>query len=243
VAVKHANPCGVGLGDTLLAAYTNAHDADPVSIFGGIVALNREVDEAAAQKLGEIFLEIILAPGFSPEALEILTEKKNLRLLALPGLTCPNSYDMMDTKKVAGGLLIQGLDAVPPDEGISVVTKRAPTKAEMAELIFAWKVVKHVKSNGIVIARGGSTVGVGPGQTNRVTALELALKYAGSRAAGSVMASDGFFPFSDCVELAAGAGISAIIQPGGAMRDEESIAACDAAGIAMVFTGRRHFKH
>ncbi len=244
VAVKHANPCGVGLGDTLLEAYQNAYESDPISIFGGIVALNREVDAPTAQKMSEIFLEIILAPAFSAEALEILTQKKNIRLLELPALAQPNSSAMLDMKKVAGGLLVQELDTqLMPEEDLKVVTKRAPTPEEMEQLHLAWKVVKHTKSNAIVLAKGNGTVGVGPGQTNRITALELAVKYAGEKAAGSVMASDAFFPFSDCVELAAKVGITAIIQPGGAMRDEESIKACDKAGIAMVFTGMRHFKH
>ena len=243
VAVKHANPCGVGVGASLLEAYTGAYDADPVSIFGGIVALNREVDASTALKMSEIFLEIIIAPGFSAEALEILTDKKNIRLLKLPDLTAPNLPSMMDMKKVAGGLLVQELDAFPAQAQCKVVTRRAPTAEEMEQLLFAWKVVKHVKSNAIALVKGGCTVGIGPGQTNRVTALELALRYAGERAGGSVLASDAFFPFDDCVELAQQAGITAIIQPGGSLRDEDSIKACDQAGIAMVFTGQRHFKH
>ncbi|HHY51786.1 MAG TPA: bifunctional phosphoribosylaminoimidazolecarboxamide formyltransferase/IMP cyclohydrolase [Clostridiales bacterium] len=244
VAVKHANPCGVGLGDTLLEAYQNAYDSDPVSIFGGIVALNREVDAPTAQKMSEIFLEIIIAPSFSAEALEILEKKKNIRLLELPALAQPNPSTMLDMKKVAGGMLVQELDTqLLREEDLKVVTKRAPTPEEMEQLRLAWRVVKHTKSNAIVLAKGNGTVGVGPGQTNRITALELAVKYAGDRAAGSVMASDAFFPFSDCVELAAKVGITAIIQPGGSVRDEDSIKACDQAGIAMVFTGMRHFKH
>ncbi len=244
VAVKHANPCGVGLGDTLLEAYQNAYNSDPVSIFGGIVALNREVDAPTAQKMSEIFLEIILAPAFSAEALEILEQKKNIRLLELPALAQGNTPGMLDMKKVAGGLLVQELDTqLMNEDDMKVVTKRAPTAQEMEQLHLAWKVVKHVKSNAIVLAKANGTVGVGPGQTNRITALELAVKYAGDNVKGSVMASDAFFPFSDCVELAAKAGITAIIQPGGAMRDEDSIKACDEAGIAMIFTGMRHFKH
>jgi len=244
VAVKHANPCGVGLGDTLLEAYQNAYDSDPVSIFGGIVALNWEVDAPTAQKMSEIFLEIIIAPSFSAEALEILEKKKNIRLLELPALAQPNPSTMLDMKKVAGGMLVQELDTqLLREEDLKVVTKRAPTPEEMEQLRLAWRVVKHTKSNAIVLVKGNGTVGVGPGQTNRITALELAVKYAGDRAAGSVMASDAFFPFSDCVELAAKVGITAIIQPGGSVRDEDSIKACDQAGIAMVFTGMRHFKH
>lgn len=244
VAVKHANPCGVGLGADIFEAYINAYEADPVSIFGGIVALNREVDKKTADELAKIFLEIIIAPSFSAEAFEILSQKKNIRLLELKDLAAKNIPGTLDMKKVAGGLLVQELDTGDyNEEDLKVVTKRAPTEDELKQLKFAWKIVKHVKSNGIALAKGSRTVGIGPGQTNRVTALDLAIKYAGENAAGSVMASDAFFPFSDCVELAVKAGITAIIQPGGSIRDADSIKACDEAGIAMVFTGMRHFKH
>ena len=244
VAVKHANPCGVGLGETLLEAYTNAYEADPVSIFGGIVALNRQVDSPTAQKLSDIFLEIVIAPSFETEAFDILAAKKNIRLLALQNLAEPNNPAMLDMKKVAGGLLVQELDTTLLEkEELKVVTKRTPSAEEMDALMLAWRVVKHVKSNGICLANRNRTVGIGPGQTNRVTALELAVKYAGENARGSVMASDAYLPFSDNVEVAAKAGIAAIIHPGGSIRDEDSIRACDEAGIAMVFTGVRHFKH
>ncbi len=244
VAVKHANPCGVGTGDTICEAYRRAYDADPVSIFGGIVALNRPVDKDTAQELAKIFLEIILAPDFDKDALEILTQKKNIRLLKLTDLAKPNSKDLLDMKKVAGGLLVQSLDTeLLHEEDLKCVTERQPTPEEMEQLRFVWKVVKHVKSNGIALAKDNATVGIGPGQTNRITALELAIKYAGDKAAGSVMGSDAFFPFSDCVQAAQKAGITAIIQPGGSIRDQESIDAANQAGIAMVFTGMRHFKH
>ncbi len=244
VAVKHANPCGVGLADNIYDAYMKAYESDPVSIFGGIVALNRPVDKKTAEELSKIFLEIIIAPSFDADALEILEKKKNIRLLELPEITKKNNPSMLDMKKVAGGLLVQQLDCESFDENnLKVVTKRAPTEAEMEQLKFAMKVVKHVKSNGICLVKENGTVGVGPGQTNRITALELAVKYAGDRAAGSVMGSDAFFPFDDCVKCAHEAGITAIIQPGGSIRDEDSIKACDEYGIAMVFTGMRHFKH
>lgn len=244
IGVKHANPCGVGVGKDIHEAYLNAYNADPVSIFGGIVALNRPVDKATAEELAKIFLEIIIAPDFDADALEILTKKKNIRLLKLPRLADPNTPDMLDMRKVAGGLLVQQLDTKLLNEAdIKCVTDRQPTEEEMKQLLFAWKVVKHTKSNGIVLAKGDATVGVGPGQTNRITALELAIKYAGDKAAGSVMASDAFFPFSDCVEAAEKAGITAIIQPGGSIRDQESIDAANKAGIAMLFCGMRHFKH
>lgn len=244
VAVKHANPCGVGLGETILEAYRRAYEADPVSIFGGIVALNRGVDRETAEELAKIFLEIIIAPSFSSDAMEILTRKKNIRLLELPGCMKANRPGTLDMKKVVGGLLVQELDTeMFREEDLKVVTKRAPTEEEMKQLRIAMKVVKHVRSNGICLVKDEMTVGVGPGQTNRITALELCVKYAGEKAKGSVMGSDAFFPFRDCVDLAAKAGITAIIQPGGSVRDQESIDACDEAGIAMVFTGMRHFKH
>ncbi|MDR1565243.1 MAG: bifunctional phosphoribosylaminoimidazolecarboxamide formyltransferase/IMP cyclohydrolase [Oscillospiraceae bacterium] len=244
VAVKHANPCGAGLGKDIYEAYINAYNADPVSIFGGIVALNRTVDKATAEELAKIFLEIIIAPAYDADALEILTQKKNIRLLELPDCAAANSKDTLDMKKVVGGLLVQQLDTeLLNEDELKVVTKRIPTAEELEQLKFVWKVVKHVKSNGIALAKDNMTVGIGPGQTNRITALELAIKYAGDKAKGSVMGSDAFFPFSDCVEAAKNAGITAIIQPGGSIRDEDSIKAADEAGIAMVFTGMRHFKH
>ncbi len=242
VAVKHANPCGVGVGETILEAYGNAYDADPVSIYGGIVVLNRPVDLPTAEKLAEIFLEIIIAPEYDKEAFALLSQKKNIRLLRLPGLAAANE-NLMDMKKVAGGLLIQQLDTELLGSELKCVTNRQPTEEETEQLLFAWKVVKHVKSNGIALVKGNRTVGIGPGQTNRITALELAIKYAGENAAGSVMASDAYFPFDDCVQAAKVAGITAIIQPGGSIRDADSIKACNDAGIAMVFTGMRHFKH
>ena len=243
VAVKHTNPCGVGIGETIHEAYLNAYNSDPVSIYGGIVALNRKVDMETAEELAKIFLEIIIAPGFDEDAYERLAKKKNIRLMELPDCAKPNEPGTLDMKKVVGGLLVQELDTKLLGDELKVVTKRAPSEEEMEQLLFAWKVVKQTKSNAIVLAKDSATVGVGPGQTNRVTALDLAIRYAGDKTEGSVMASDAFFPFSDCVELAAKHGITAIIQPGGSIRDEDSIKACDEAGIAMVFTGTRHFKH
>ncbi len=244
VAVKHANPCGVGVAENIYDAYKKAYEADPVSIFGGIVALNRPCDAATAAEMAKIFLEIIIAPSFTPEALEILSKKKNIRLLALPNIAKKNTADMLDYKKVAGGLLVQNLNCeLYHEENFKVVTKRAPTEEELKAMKFGMTVVKHTKSNAIVLAKDQATVGIGPGQTNRITALELAIKYGGENVAGSVLASDAFFPFDDCVEAAAKAGVTAIIQPGGSIRDEDSIKACDKHGIAMIFTGTRHFKH
>lgn len=239
--IKHTNPCGTGTGESLAAAYAKAYEADPVSAFGGIVGLNREVDKATAEQIGQLFAEAVIAPGYSEEALAVLTAKKNVRLLTAKfGL----EGSALDIKRVAGGILVQDADVCEPAEAkTTVVSKRAPTEAELRQLEFAWRVVKHVKSNAIVVAAGDRTLGVGAGQMNRVGAANIALAQAGETAKGAVLASDAFFPFRDTVDAAAKAGITAIIQPGGSVRDEESIQACDEYGIAMVFTGVRHFKH
>lgn len=243
VAAKHANPCGVGSAATISDAYRKAYEADPISIYGGIVASNREIDKATAEMMGEIFLEVIVAPSFSKEALEILSQKKNIRLLQLEHIT-KKDKEASKAKTVLGGLLIQELDTELMFENeVKVVTKRKPTEAEMQDLLFAWKVVKHTKSNGIAIAKDKCTTGVGPGQVSRIWALENAIRQGGDKIKGSVMASDAFFPFSDCIEAAHEAGITAIIQPGGSVRDQLSIDAADKYGIAMIFTGMRHFKH
>ncbi|WP_321514771.1 bifunctional phosphoribosylaminoimidazolecarboxamide formyltransferase/IMP cyclohydrolase [Marinifilum fragile] len=242
VAAKHANPCGIGSAETIAEAFKKAYDADPVSIFGGIVAANREIDKATAEIMSGIFLEVIVAPSFSKEALEILTKKKNLRLLELPEIL-KSDYTAMKGRTVLGGLLIQDQDQKLIGEELKVVTKRQPSEKEMEDLMFAWKTVKHAKSNGIALAKDKTTTGVGPGQVSRIWALENAIRQGEERIQGSVMASDAFFPFSDCVEAAHNAGVTAIIQPGGSIRDEDSIKAADEFGIAMVFTGMRHFKH
>lgn len=242
VAVKHMNPCGVGTGKDIFTAYSKAYEADPVSIFGGIVALNREVDKATAEKMHEIFLEIIIAPSFSEEAVEILTKKKNIRLLTIP-FDGPEKPEVKLTS-IEGGLLVQDRDSYTfEDANITVPTKRQPTEEEWEALKFGWKVVKHVKSNAIVVNDKEKTLGVGAGQMNRVGAAKIALEQAGEKAKGAVLASDAFFPMNDTVEVAAKAGITAIIQPGGSIRDEDSIKMADEYGIAMVFTGVRHFKH
>jgi phosphoribosylaminoimidazolecarboxamide formyltransferase / IMP cyclohydrolase len=242
VAVKHMNPCGVGTGKTAFEAFEKAFAADPVSIFGGIIAFNQVVDGATAEKLHEIFLEIIIAPSFSEEALTILTGKKNLRLLTIPFETT-NKAEMKLTT-VEGGLLAQEQDRYTlANADIKIPTKRQPTEQEWEALELGWKVVKHVKSNAIVLATDDMTIGIGAGQMNRVGAAEIALKQAGERAQGAALASDAFFPMDDTVEAAAKAGVTAIIQPGGSIRDEDSIKKADEYGIAMVFTGVRHFKH
>lgn len=244
VAVKHANPCGVGVGYDLFDAYSKAYKADPISIYGGIVAANRPVDEMTAEEINKIFIEIVIAPDFTPGALEILTKKKNIRLLKLPQMMDPAPVQEMDIKRVSGGILVQELDREVVDQAaMTVVTDRIPTEREMEELTFAMKVVKHIKSNGIVLAKEGKTIGIGPGQVNRIWAVENAIRQATEPTEGAVLASDAYFPFDDCVAAAALAGITAIIQPGGSVRDEDSIKKANELGIAMVFTGIRHFKH
>ncbi len=243
VIIKHNNPCGTALAETLADAYRKAYETDTVSAFGGIVALNREVDAEVAAEMAKIFLEAVVAPDFAPEALEILCQKPNLRVLKTGDLG-QQTTDELEVRKVNGGLLVQQTDRVVVDfEELKVVTERQPDPAEMKELLLAMTVVKHVKSNAIVLAKEGQIIGVGAGQMNRVGSARIAYQQAGEKARGSVLASDAFFPFRDTVDEAAKFGIKAIIQPGGSIRDEESIKACNEHGIAMVFTGIRHFKH
>jgi phosphoribosylaminoimidazolecarboxamide formyltransferase/IMP cyclohydrolase len=251
--IKHANPCGVATGATLAEAHAKALACDPVSAFGGIVATNRALDAEAAREIVKVFTEVIIAPGASDEAVAIIAAKKNLRLLVTDGLPDPRAAGLA-VKSLAGGLLVQDRDAaVVDDMELKVVTKRAPSEAELADLKFAFRVAKHVKSNAIVYVRDGATVGVGAGQMSRVDSSRIAARKAEDAAEaagaaeratrGSVVASDAFFPFADGLLAAVAAGATAVIQPGGSMRDDEVIAAADAHGIAMVFTGVRHFRH
>lgn len=243
VAVKHANPCGVGVAEDIFTAYKKAHDCDPTSIYGGIVAANRAIDKKTAEEINKIFIEIVIAPDFTAEAMEVLTQKKNLRLLKLPDIE-KKETGAADIKKVSGGILIQDTDDILyEEEQLKVVTDKAPTAKELEDMKLAMKVVKHIKSNGIVLAKDGGTIGIGPGQMNRIWAVENAVKQSNFSIEGAVMASDAFFPFNDCVTAAAEAGVTAIIQPGGSMRDQESIDKANELGIAMVFCGVRHFKH
>ncbi len=248
VACKHANPCGVGSADSISEAYLKAYKVDPVSIFGGIVVANREIDGATAEEINKIFVEIVVAPSYTEAALDILKKKKNIRVLILDNITKKQPDTAYDLKKVSGGLLVQTIDNALIPENIEVVTKKQPSKEQMEDLLFAWKVVKYAKSNGIAIGKDKMSVGVGPGQVNRIWACKQAIDHAVEHLGedslrGASLASDAFFPFADCVEEAAKAGISCIIQPGGSIRDKESIEACNKYGIAMVFTGMRHFKH
>ncbi|MBI3954039.1 MAG: bifunctional phosphoribosylaminoimidazolecarboxamide formyltransferase/IMP cyclohydrolase [Chloroflexi bacterium] len=243
--VKHNNPCGLATHEQLSEAYKRAFAGDPVSAFGGIVACNVPVDLETAEAMAPTFYEAVIAPGFAPAALERLKRKRDLRILATGPAVAPSpNARYLDLRRVRGGFLVQTPDAYP-DDGIELKTgsQRAPTPAEVADLRYAWKIVKHIKSNAIVLARDRALLGMGAGQPNRVTSVRLAVERAGERARGSVLASDAFFPFPDGVEAAAAAGVTAIIQPGGSIRDQEIIAAADKAGMAMVFTGVRHFKH
>jgi phosphoribosylaminoimidazolecarboxamide formyltransferase/IMP cyclohydrolase len=244
VVVKHTNPCGAAIGGTLVEAVRLAREADSLSAFGGIVAVNREVDEPTARALAETFLECVVAPSFSPAALEVLRSKKNLRLLATDGWLGAE-HAALAYKRVGGGLVVQDRDATAAGEvtRAKVATKRAPTPEEMKSLEFAWRVCKHVKSNAIVLARGEATVGVGAGQMSRVVSVQIACEKAGKSARGSVLASDAFFPFADGVEAAGRAGVTAVAQPGGSVNDADVVAVADAFDIAMVFTGVRHFRH
>ncbi len=248
VACKHSNPCGVASGKDIHDAYVKAYNTDPVSIFGGIVCANRKIDKATAEEISKIFLEIVLAPDFDDDALEVLTKKKNIRLLKLADMDVKQPETAFDVKKVSGGILVQDIDNKLLGDELKVVTDRKPTDKEMEDLLFTWKIVKYTKSNGIAIGKDKQSVGIGPGQVNRIWATEQAIDHGQKQLGedtvkGAVLASDAFFPFSDCVEAAHKAGITAIIQPGGSIRDQESIDACNKYGIAMVFTGMRHFRH
>ena len=242
VGLKHMNPCGVGIGKTIEEAWDKAYEADPVSIFGGIVAFNEPIHASVAEKLSKIFLEIIIAPAFDEDAFEILSKKKNIRLMQLDtSLEVNAKYKVTN---VNDGLLVQDIDDHKiTAEDLRCVTNRKPTEEELEQLLFAWKVVKHVKSNAIVLVKDNMTIGVGAGQMNRVGAAKIAIEQAGEKAKGSIMSSDAFFPMPDTVEEAVKAGVTAIIQPGGSIKDQLSIDVCNEHGIAMVYTGVRHFKH
>lgn len=243
VIIKHNNPCGVASAGDLCTAYKKAFAGDPVSAFGGIVAFNRELDRDTANEMVKTFLEAVIAPGYQEGALEVLKKKKGLRVLET-GRLASHLSDRFEMRKVRGGILVQEWDEeVLREDALRVVTKREPSREEMEELVFAMKIVKHVKSNAIVITKERQLIGVGAGQMNRVGAAKIALEQAGEKSKGAALASDAFFPFRDTLDEAAAAGVSAVIQPGGSVKDEESIQAADEHGMVMVFTGMRHFKH
>jgi phosphoribosylaminoimidazolecarboxamide formyltransferase/IMP cyclohydrolase len=239
--LKHTNPCGVAIGGSLAEAYTKAFNADAISAFGGIIALNQAIDEATAKELTKTFLECVVAPDCSPVARDILAKKSKVRILLLPDLS---RGEKQTVKVIAGGFLVQAADDVveTPDDW-RVVTEKQPTAAQLAELLFAWKVSKHVKSNAIVVTKNQTTLGVGAGQMNRVGSTKIALEQAGKAAKSGYLASDGFFPFDDSVRTAAQFGIEAIVQPGGSLKDQDSINAANELGLIMVLTGIRHFLH
>ena len=249
VACKHSNPCGVGSAESIYDAYMKAYNADPTSIFGGIVVSNREIDEKTAEEMSKIFLEVVLAPSFTKEALDILTKKPNIRLLTLDNIEKKQPDSAFDIKKVSGGILVQDINnSLLDKENLKVVTKRKPTEKEMEDLIFTWKIVKYAKSNGIALGKNKQSIGIGNGQVNRIWATKQAIEHGQEMinkdaVKDSVLASDAFFPFDDCVREAIKNGVTAIIQPGGSIRDEDSIKLCDEHNIAMVFTNIRHFRH
>ena len=247
VACKHGNPCGVGSASDIYEAWQKAFHADKTSIFGGIVVVNEEVNVKMAKEMKEIFLEVVVAPSFEPEALEILKKKKNVRILELPSIRTKQRENAYDIKKINGGAIVQTIDSKILDE-YEVVTDTKPTPEQIEDLLFTWKIVKYVKSNGIAIGKGKQSIGIGPGQVNRIWATKQAIEHGEELiekgiTEGAVLASDAFFPFSDCVEEAHKAGIKAIIQPGGSIKDQDSIDKCNEYGIAMVFTKMRHFRH
>ena len=243
VVMKHNNPCGVAVASDVLTAYTRARDCDPVSAYGGVIVVNRPVTAELGELLAGTFVEVLLAPGFEDAALEALTRKPNTRLLRNDERRRRNITER-DFRRVLGGILIQDRDAETEDrDHMTVATSRQPTDREWGDLLFAWRVCKHVKSNAIILARDLATVGIGAGQMSRVDSVRLSIEKAQSPVEGSVLASDAFFPFADGPEAAITAGVTAVIQPGGSIRDDEVVAAADEAGIAMVMTGRRHFRH
>jgi len=241
--IKHTNPCGTAIGDSLCEAYLKAYQADTASAFGSIIALNRGVDVEAATELAKLFVEAIIAPGYQPEALAVLTGKKSLRLMQMSPAARPADWSQFEIRRISGGMLLQDGDNVLFGPESRIVTKRKPTETEHRDLHFAWRVVKHVKSNAIVLAKDGRTVGIGAGQMSRVDSVKLSIQKAHPTANGTVLASDAFFPFRDSINEAARAGITAAIEPGGSVRDAEVIEAADEHGISIIFTGLRHFKH
>ncbi len=247
VACKHGNPCGVGSDENIYNAWKKAFNADKTSIFGGIVVSNREITEPIAEEMSKIFLEVIVAPSYEPKALEILKTKKNVRVLELENISKKQNENALDVKKINGGVIVQTIDSKLLDE-YEVVTNRKPTEKELEDLMFTWKIVKYVKSNGIALGKDKQSIGIGPGQVNRIWATKQAVEHGEELiekgiTKGAVFASDAFFPFSDCVEEAHKAGITAIIQPGGSIKDQDSIDKCNEYGIAMLFTKMRHFRH
>ena len=242
VIVKHANPCGVSKGENMLEVYKQAFNADSLSAFGGVIAMNKQCDELVAEEISKVFVEIVLAPSFTREALEIFSTKKNLRVLDI-GSIKPREK-LLEIRNVVGGIIVQETDtSVIQKQDLKTVTTTSPTDSEVETMLFGWKVLKHIKSNGILIVKDNTTVGVGAGQVSRVDSVDIAMKKSGENIQGSILCSDAFFPFRDSIDKISNSGIKAVLQPGGSVRDNEVIEACNEHGIAMVFTGQRCFKH
>ena len=242
VIVKHANPCGVSKGENMLEVYKQAFNADSLSAFGGVIAMNKQCDELVAEEISKVFVEIVLAPSFTKEALEIFSTKKNLRVLEVGNIK-PREK-LLEVRNVVGGIIVQETDtSVIQKQDLKTVTTTSPTDSEVETMLFGWKVLKHIKSNGILIVKDNTTVGVGAGQVSRVDSVDIAMKKSGENIQGSILCSDAFFPFRDSIDKISNSGIKAVLQPGGSVRDDEVIEACNEHGIAMVFTGQRCFKH
>jgi len=242
VIVKHANPCGVALGDNMLNVYKRAFNADSLSAFGGIIAINQPCDDILAEEISKVFVEIVLAPAFTKKSLDIFSKKKNLRVLEIGNIQ--SREQLLEIRNVVGGVIVQETDtSILSENNLQIVTEHKPSDNDMKTMLFGWKVLKHVKSNGILIVKDNTTVGVGAGQVSRVDSVDIAMNKSGESIKGSILCSDAFFPFRDSIDKIAGSGIKAVLQPGGSVRDDEVISACNEHGIAMVFTGQRCFKH
>ena len=242
VIVKHANPCGVALGANMLNVYKRAFNADSLSAFGGIIAINQPCDDILAKEISKVFVEIVLAPAFTKKSLEIFSKKKNLRVLEVGNIQ--SREQLLEVRNVVGGVIVQETDtSILSEDNLQVVTENKPSDSDMKTMLFGWKVLKHVKSNGILIVKDNTTIGVGAGQVSRVDSVDIAMKKSGESIKDSILCSDAFFPFRDSIDKIAGSGIKAVLQPGGSVRDDEVISACNEHGIAMVFTGQRCFKH
>ena len=242
VIVKHANPCGVALGANMLNVYKRAFNADSLSAFGGIIAINQPCDDILAKEISKVFVEIVLAPAFTKKSLEIFSKKKNLRILEVGNIH--SREQLLEVRNVVGGVIVQETDtSILSEDNLQVVTENKPSDSDIKTMLFGWKVLKHVKSNGILIVKDSTTVGVGAGQVSRVDSVDIAMKKSGDSIKDSILCSDAFFPFRDSIDKIAGSGIKAVLQPGGSVRDDEVISACNEHGIAMVFTGQRCFKH
>ena len=242
VIVKHANPCGVALGANMLNVYKRAFNADSLSAFGGIIAINQPCDDILAKEISKVFVEIVLAPAFTKKSLEIFSKKKNLRILEVGNIH--SREQLLEVRNVVGGVIVQETDtSILSEDNLQVVTENKPSDSDIKTMLFGWKVLKHVKSNGILIVKDNTTVGVGAGQVSRVDSVDIAMNKSGDSIKDSILCSDAFFPFRDSIDKIAGSGIKAVLQPGGSVRDDEVISACNEHGIAMVFTGQRCFKH